>query len=151
LKSANDEPLDSGVISLTEAAANFEFAGITERPVISINRGFSAPINLRTDLSDDDLAFLAAHDSDTFNRWQSLQTISMRLLLDNVSAARSGQSLRGDERLMHALAAVLADRTLEPAFVALALVVPGEGDIAREIGKDVDPDAIFRARTALRV
>ena len=50
----------------------------------------------------------------------------------------------------HALGAILADGTLEPAFVALALTLPGEADIAREIGRDVDPDAIFAARSGLR-
>ena len=45
---------------------------------------------------------------------------------------------------------MLADGALEPAFVALMLTLPGEADIAREIGRDVDPDAIFAARTALR-
>ena len=55
-----------------------------------------------------------------------------------------------DDKLIAALAAILDDAALEPAFVALALVPPGEGDIAREIGHDIDPDAIFRARTALR-
>ncbi len=49
-------------------------------PVLSINRGFSAPIKLESDLDGGDLAFLAAHDGDAFNRWQALQTISMRLL-----------------------------------------------------------------------
>ena len=116
----------------------------------SINRGFSAPIKLVTDLDADDLAFLAAHDSDPFNRWQALQTISMRLLIDNVAALRSGRPTRSDDQLIAALAAILEDTALEPAFVALALVPPGEGDIAREIGRDIDPDAIFRARTALR-
>ena len=52
--------------------------------------------------------------------------------------------------LLDALAAILADKTLEPAFIAEVLVPPSEADIAREIGRDVDPDAIFRARTALR-
>src|SRR5262249_50340649 len=91
------------------------------------------------------------HDSDPFNRWQALQTISMRLLLDNVAATRAGRPLRKDDRLTKALVAVLEDSTLEPAFAALALILPSEGDIAREIGKDIDPDAIFQARTALRV
>jgi aminopeptidase N len=98
----------------------------------------------------DDLAFLAAHDSDPFNRWQALQTISMRLLIDNVVALGSGKSLRNDEKLVASFAAILANATLEPAFIALALVPPGEGDIAREIGRDIDPDTIFRARFALR-
>jgi len=151
LKTADGRPLGDRPIVLTEQTARFEFAGIGERPVLSINRGFSAPINLVTDLGADDLAFLAAHDSDPFNRWQAIQTISMRLLLDNVAATRAGRPLREDDRLGKALVAVLEDSTLEPAFAALALILPSEGDIAREIGKDIDPDAIFQARTALRV
>src|SRR5690606_38372491 len=55
-----------------------------------------------------------------------------------------------DDKLMTALAAIFEDAALEPAFIALALVPPAEGDVAREIGRDIDPDAIFRARTALR-
>jgi len=151
IKVADGGSLDGRTIVLTERTARFEFSGIGESPVLSINRGFSAPINLRTDLDIDDLAFLAARDSDAFNRWQALQTISMRLLLDNVAATRTAQSLRKDDRLVQAFAATLENSTLEPAFVALALTLPSEGDIAREIGKDIDPDAIFQARTALRV
>ncbi len=74
----------------------------------------------------------------------------MRLLIDNISRLRAGQSLRSDDKLTAALAAILEDDALEPAFVALALVPPGEGDIAREIGHDIDPDAILCARKALR-
>ena len=118
--------------------------------MLSINRGFSAPIKLDTDLDGDDLAFLAAHDSDPFNRWQALQTISMRLLIDNVARLRAGQAAAQRRQADAALAATLDDAQLEPAFVALALTPPGEGDIAREIGRDIDPDAIFRARKALR-
>jgi aminopeptidase N len=79
-----------------------------------------------------------------------LQTISMRLLIDNVHASRSGRATRNDDRLMAALASVLNDAALEPAFVALSLVPPGETDIAREIGREIDPDSIFHARSALR-
>ncbi|HZD92308.1 MAG TPA: aminopeptidase N C-terminal domain-containing protein, partial [Pseudolabrys sp.] len=119
--------------------------------VLSMNRGFAAPIKLLTDLSAGDLAFLAARDSDPFNRWQALQTISTKLLIDNVANLRAHKPPRGDDKLMQALAATLEDISLEPAFVALVLVPPGEGDIAREIGKDIDPDAIFQARKALRI
>ena len=139
-----------GVLVLSEAAATVEFTGVAERPVLSINRGFSAPIKLTSDLDGDDLTFLAAHDGDAFNRWQALQTISMRLLIGNVAALHAGQLPRSDDKLLAALAAILGDDKLEPAFIALALVPPGEGDIAREIGRDIDPDAVFRARKALR-
>ena len=147
---AKGEEIERGVIVLGEAARTFEFTGIGERPVLSINRGFSAPIKLIGDLDADDLDFLAAHDADAFNRWQSLQTASTRLLIGNVAAIRTGKPPVTDNKLIAALAAILNDKTLEPAFVALALVPPGEGDIAREIGKDIDPDAIFQARKALR-
>jgi aminopeptidase N len=143
--------IERNVLVLSDPVTTFEFTGITERPVPSVNRGFSAPIRLDVNVDSDDLAYLAAQDNDPFNRWQALQTISMRLLIDNVSEIRAGHDPRSDDKLMRALSAILADATLEPAFVALALVPPGEGDIAREIGQDIDPEAIFRARSKLRV
>ncbi len=143
-------PAEHGIIVLNEPKHSFEFTGVAERPVLSINRNFSAPIKLATDLTVRDLEFLAAHDSDPFNRWQSLQTISTRLLIENVAVVKAGQAPRHDDALTAALAAVLADAKLEPAFVALALTPPGEADIAREIGRDIDPGAIHVARKALR-
>ena len=154
-KNGRDLPLagtgvEHGVLVLDKPTASVTFSDIAEKPVLSINRGFSAPIRLDTDLTGEDLAFLAAHDSDPFNRWQALQTISMRLLIDNVSRLRAGNPPRSDDRLMLALASTLEDAQVEPAFVALALAPPGEGDVAREIGRDIDPDAIFHARKTLR-
>ncbi|MGA8968360.1 MAG: aminopeptidase N [Pseudolabrys sp.] len=146
----SDNAIEGRVAVLSQPAATFEFDDLAECPVLSINRGFSAPIKLITNLNADDLAFLAAHDSDPFNRWQALQSISMNLLIDNVAALRAGRLPHADEKLMVALAAILGDSALEPAFIALSLIPPGESDIAREIGRDIDPDAIFRARTALR-
>jgi aminopeptidase N len=147
---SDGKTVERGVLELTEPSHTFEFTGIAERPVLSINRGFSAPIKLVTDLDADDLDFLAANDADAFNRWQALQTVSTRLLIDNVAAIRAGKPPRTDDKLLAAMAAILDDAKLEPAFIALALAPPGEGDIAREIGKDIDPDAIFQARKALR-
>jgi aminopeptidase N len=118
--------------------------------VLSINRGFSAPIKLVTDLTGADFALLARHDSDSFNRWQALQTTALRLLIDNVNRLRVGGVPRADDALIAALAAILDDARLEPAFIALALTPPGAGDIAREIGRDIDPDKIHRALLALR-
>lgn len=142
--------VEHGVAILSTSSASIEFSGIAEEPVLSINRAFSAPIKLVTNLSAADLQHLAAHDSDPFNRWQALQTFALRILLANVAALRAGKNTNSDNGLMDALAAILADKTLEPAFVAQALTPPSEADIAREIGSDVDPDAIFAARTHLR-
>ncbi len=123
---------------------------MTERPVLSINREFSAPVKLTANLSAEDLRRLAAHDRDAFNRWQSLQTLATRLLLKNVGLLRAGKPAETDDGLTSALAAILDDKTLEPAFVSLALTMPTESDIAREVGRDVDPQANFAARAHLR-
>jgi len=150
LRVADGRKIEHGVLALTKPAETFVFTDIGEAPVPSLNRGFSAPIKLVANLTADQLTFLAARDPDPFNRWQAVQTLATRLLVDNVAALRSGAAPRRDPGLLDALGAILADGTLEPAFVALALTLPGEADIAREIGRDIDPDAIFSARAALR-
>ncbi|HEX5211842.1 MAG TPA: aminopeptidase N [Pseudolabrys sp.] len=147
---------ERGVLVLTEPSHTFAFTGIAARPVLSINRTFSAPVKLTTEVTIEDYAFLAARDSDPFNRWQSLQKIATMLLVVNVMARRAGKKPVTYGPLLDAFAAVIADNTLEPAFIALALTLPGEADIARELcdidteNFGVDPDAIHDTRTALR-
>jgi aminopeptidase N len=145
-----DGALPDDVIVLDTPARTLVFEQVAERPALSINRGFSAPVKLTANLSADDLRRLAAHDSDPFNRWQAVQTLATRLLLRNVALVRTGQPPQGDAGLIAALAAILDDARLEPAFVALVLTMPSEADIAREVGRDVDPSANFDARAALR-
>jgi aminopeptidase N len=143
-------PLDRNVLELTEPSSSFVFTGIAEPPIASLNRNFSAPVKLTLPIDAEGLRFLAAHDRDPFNRWQAVQTLAMALLTDNVAALRKGAATREDAGLMATLGAILADAALEPAFIALALTPPSEPDIAREIGRDVDPDAIFATRRQLR-
>src|SRR5205085_2711194 len=73
-------PLPRGVIELTQASQSFVFNDVPERPALSLNRGFSAPIKLTFAIEADELRFLAAHDRDPFNRWQAVQTLAMTLL-----------------------------------------------------------------------
>ena len=150
LKRRDRRPIERGLLTLTKPTETVEFGDIGERPVLSLNRGFSVPIRLVTDLSGGDLRFLAAQDGDAFNRWQAVQTLANRLLVDNTAAACANRPMREDVGLLDAFRSVLADNSLEPAFIALMLTLPSEPDIAREIGRDVDPDAVFTARSALR-
>jgi aminopeptidase N len=144
------QKIQGDVILLTQDSERILFTDVPERPVLSINRDFSAPVKLTANLDADDLRHLAAHDNDPFNRWQAVQTLATRLLLRNVALVRDDQPPVTNDGLLNALAAIIGDTRLEPAFVALILTVPSEADIAREIGRDVDPDANFRARTHLR-
>jgi aminopeptidase N len=147
---ADGRGIERGVLLLSSPSETFVFKNVAEAPVPSLNRDFSAPVKLTANLSHDDHRFLAARDPDPFNRWQALQTLATGLLMDNVAALRIDLPQRQDAGLIEALAAILGDPVLEPAFVALALAMPSETDIARDIGRDVDPDAIFAARSALR-
>jgi aminopeptidase N len=138
------------VIELTERTQSFRFTGLKERPVLSVNRAFSAPIKLASNLTDGDLLFLMAEDGDSFNRWEAGQTIARKLIMEAMPALAGGAALPDPSRFAAALGASLDSHELEPAFVALMLSPPGEGDIAGEIGRDVDTDLVHRAREWLR-
>ncbi|OYZ86122.1 MAG: aminopeptidase N, partial [Xanthobacter sp. 17-67-6] len=134
--------VQDGVLEITAPRQSFVFTGIGTRPVASLNRGFSAPVNLSSNLTSEDLVFLAAHDSDPFNRFDALQGLAFALLKDG---ARTG-TLPDPKALVEAARLLLSDATLDPAFKAQALALPGEAEVARELARDVNPDAVFAAR-----
>jgi aminopeptidase N len=125
------------------------FEGISERPALSLNRGFSAPVTISLEQRSDDLLFLARKDSDLVARWQALNTLFTEALMSAVRAVRAQRDIRFGEGLIRAAGEIAADDNLEPAFRALALTLPAESDVAREIGSNIDPEAIFIAREAL--
>jgi aminopeptidase N len=138
-----------GVFVLDRAADSITFHDVPSRPVPSLFRGFSAPVKLSLDLSDDELLALMRHDSDPFNRWQSAQTVAMRFLVRGATSTAS--EARAVAKLAHALGAFLdRDAIADPAFAALVLTLPSEAEIAQEIGTEVDPSAVFAAREAAR-
>ncbi len=108
-------------------------------------------MNLTIDLEDDDLAFLMANDADAFNRWQASQDYAMRLLVAVVKADAGGKAAAPDPKpFIAALGTIAADDRLETALRAQTLTLPAESDVARVIGQNIDPDAIHKARKALR-
>ena len=147
----SDEERTRGLIVLEGASRTLTFRGLRERPVLSLLRGFSAPVRLDTDVDEADLVRLAAYDSDSFNRWQASQTLAIRLLVRSTAAVRAGGAPLFEPAFAGALRLMLNAAAAEDrAFAAQGLALPGEADLAREIGRDVDPDAIHSAREALR-
>lgn len=137
------------VLTLAEAEQSFVFQNVAERPVPSLCRDFSAPVRLRFERSREDLAFLAAHDSDSFNRWDAGQTLATQILLELVSAAQAGEALSLDPLFVEAFGKVLSDERLDGALKAQALTLPAEMQLAQEMSV-VDPDAIHTAREFVR-
>ena len=144
--------LTNGMLEVTERTQSFSFRDIQAPPIPSLLRGFSAPVRLTVSLDLPQIEFLMMHDSDAFNRWQAAQTYATTLL---TAAARGGSNLErvtGEEAatLANALAATARDASLLPAYRAECLKLPNESDIARELGRDVDTDAVRKARETLR-
>jgi aminopeptidase N len=135
-----------GLVALAEPQQSFSFTNVVERPVPSLLRGFSAPVKLAVDLDEEALLTLLRVDSDPFNRWQAAQSYALKLLLRLVKDPATSI----DPLFIEAVRSILDKGGEDPAFAALSLSLPSETDIAREIGTDVDPQAIYRARTTLR-
>jgi aminopeptidase N len=142
-----DEVLPTTVLELTEAKQSFSFENLATKPVPSILRGFSAPVILERDQSAAERAFLLAHDTDPFNKWESGRALAKDVLSRMVT---DGAEPSAD--WLDAISQVAQDATLDPAFRALALRLPGEDDMAQTLhaaGHVPDPAAIYKARRAM--
>ena len=147
--SVDGASVEDGVIHLRKRRHAIRFTGLPERPALSLNRGFSAPVTLAVEQSVEDQLFLARHDSDTFSRWQAFNGLMTDALIAAFRAVRGGKKPEFEPELVALAGIIAADERLEPAYRALVLALPGEADVAREIGSNIDPDAIFAGREAL--
>jgi aminopeptidase N len=132
------------LVTIEEATTELFFDGLTERPVLSINRGFSAPIILDTDRTSADLAFLSGHDDDPFARYEAMQ----QLMLDTLVAGVRGQPADA-AAVIAAVRDTLANPALDSAFIAEAVLLPSEAFIGDQLD-EVDPDRIHNVRETLR-
>lgn len=137
------------VLSVTEAEQTFTFVGITEKPLPSLLRGFSAPVKLQFAYSSDQLVFLMQHDTDGFNRWDAGQQLSVQVLQALIGQYQRGETLVMDLRLVEALRSVLTNPELDQAMVAEMLSLPSEAYLT-EISEVADVDAIHAAREFAR-
>ncbi len=138
-----DGPADTScILSFHEAQQSYILKNIPEPPVLSIFRNFSAPVKLEIERSDEELAFLMAHDSDPFNRWDAGQQLSLKYILQQIAVCQQGGELAIPEIFVESFRKLLVDRNADPAFVALALNLPMDNWIGQQL-EVVDPDAIF--------
>ena len=143
-----DEVVPSRVLEVTEAEQSFSFEGLSTRPVPSILRGFSAPVLLDGAPAKAHNAFLLAHDTDPFNRWEAGRSLAKSALL---AIIREGTA--PDPAYLDGIAAVLRDDQQDPAFRALMLGLPSQSELANalhEAGETPDPQIIYDATESLR-
>ncbi|MDP5209323.1 aminopeptidase N [Microbulbifer sp. 2205BS26-8] len=133
------------ILEVTEAEQSFEFTELSEKPLPSLLRDFSAPVKIDYPYSIDQLLFLMSNDSDIFNRWDASQRLAFLALSDLQQAYRTGGVLQLQPELIAAYRSVLLNRDLEPALVAELLQLPSEQSIA-EASVHIDAEAIVAAR-----
>lgn len=134
------------VLHLKQKTETFTFTDISEKPIASLLRGFSAPVKLKMERSIAELCFLIAHDKDEFNRWDAAQTLATRLMISQFSSDR----IEVEPAFIRALREILTNRELKPALVAEIFRLPVEGFLADQRPL-AEPDRIYRVRKAFRV
>jgi aminopeptidase N len=142
-----DEVVPTLMLEMTQKKQSFRFEGLASRPIPSILRAFSAPVILDRKPPPEERAFLLAHDTDLFNKWEAGTALARDVMAEMV--------LKGTEpspAWTDAVAAVTLNDGLDPAFRALCLQLPAEDDIAQMIhamGRIPDPLRIHGARRAM--
>jgi aminopeptidase N len=135
---------DSRVLELTENFHRFVFVDVAEEPLLSLGRGFSAPVVFRTPYGRFERAALMGNDHDAFNRWEAGQILASEIMLEVAGKSRADTNTD----YVTAIGQVLRDAEADPAFAAQMLMPPTENELASR-KTPVDPDGIHTARLAL--
>ncbi|WP_375634185.1 MULTISPECIES: aminopeptidase N [unclassified Bartonella] len=140
-----DTDIQSNVMLLSKESQTFTLKGLHEKPVLSLLRDFSAPIILHTPFNERELIFLAQHDDNHINRWQSLNHLMTQALIHSIQD-KTQEKATLPSALLKLIETIITDETLEPEFRAFCLNLPSEVELAHTIGKNIDPDRIHYVR-----
>ena len=132
------------LIVLDQSEQSVRFEGITETPLLSINRDFSAPVIVNAARRKGELERLAQSDANPFARFEAMQELMMTALV----AGAQGETV-DDDPIVRAVEATLNSNSLDPAFKADAIILPSEALIADRLDT-IDPDAVHESRDRLR-
>ncbi len=127
---------DEFLIELKETEQQVVLKNIQTKPILSINRDFSAPVILNFDQPENELLFLFDQDDNAFNRWEAIQKIASNNILNNI--APSDPLIEGYRKLM-------LDPTLDPAFKELCFTLPAETYLHEQL-ETVDPQIVHHAK-----
>uniref|UniRef100_A0A0E0AZ12 Peptidase M1 leukotriene A4 hydrolase/aminopeptidase C-terminal domain-containing protein n=1 Tax=Oryza glumipatula TaxID=40148 RepID=A0A0E0AZ12_9ORYZ len=172
---SDGQPVFTTVLQFNKKEEEFIFNNIPEKPVPSLLRGYSAPVRLDSDLTESDLFFLLANDSDEFNRllsvscfksssllleifnlrilaflrWEAGQVLSRKLMLSLVADFQQQKTLALNPKFVDGLRSILRNTSLDKEFIAKAITLPGQGEIM-DMMPVADPDAVHAVRTFIK-
>ncbi|MBF0145524.1 MAG: aminopeptidase N [Magnetococcales bacterium] len=137
------------LLELVERQQTFQLFRVPSPPVFSVFRNFSAPIRLKTSLSEEELAFLWCHDTDGFNRWEGGQALATQMLLRGVGLWQEGETWEIDPLFVQAFRKILTDPAIPPMEKAMLLTLPDERYLLDQMDEG-EPEGIFMVRRQCR-
>jgi aminopeptidase N len=141
----NKKAVEEVIIELKENEQSFVFEQLQEKPVVSLLRGFSAPVIVKMEQSLQELAFLLSYDKDTFNRWEAGQKMSCQVILELIDDYQQGKNLQINNVLIKAYRKILQHPWDDLSYFSLLLSLPEENYLAGQMAV-IDVDAIHAAR-----
>jgi aminopeptidase N len=136
---------EEAILQLTQPEQTFIFEGVDEQPIISVLRGFSAPVKLVMERRLDELAFLLSHDSDTFNRWEAGQQLAGQIITGLINDLQNGREMHVNPIMVNAVKQVLDQPWDDLSYFSLLLTLPSETYLGEQM-QVVDVEAIHTAR-----
>lgn len=133
------------VLELTQAQQSFVLCALAEQPIVSVLRGFSAPVKIVMAQNLEELAFLLSYDSDLFNRWEAGQKLASTLILELIADIQANRPLKLNPILLTAFEKILAQTWEDLSYLALLLTLPAENYLAEQM-TIIDVNAIHHAR-----
>ncbi len=138
------------LVVLDKASETVEFQGHATKPVLSVNRGFSAPVTIARDVTHEDLVFLAAKDDDPFARYEAMQDLLVRHLITAASKTLSDAGRdEGRRAIAGALGAILADDRLDDQMRGELVMMPSQTYLFEQMAI-ADPAAVHSEREGLK-
>lgn len=129
LFNADGERLDvaTDLLELRDDKQTFTLENVTEKPVISLLREFSAPVILKFNQSHTDLDLLLRAETDGFAKWNAGLTLTTNYLKNIYHDIDDSENLQS---LLQSYKYILHDSSIDEALVAQILTPPGFEDIA---------------------
>ncbi|MDH5443951.1 MAG: aminopeptidase N [Gammaproteobacteria bacterium] len=137
------------VLHIKHAEETFVFENIPTKPVASLLRDFSSPVIIRKETSNEELAFLFAHDSNEFNRWEAGQKLSMNIMQTLITDHQAGKTLAVPQMFIDAFRKTLLNESLDKSLKAQAMGLPSVNYLMEQY-EVIDVDAIDAVRLFVR-
>lgn len=145
LKEAGQTQIDKGLLHIKEKEHVFTFTGVKEKPIVSLNRGFSAPIRVKAPYKLNEFFFMMANDNDLFNRYEAVQRASSEIISHLLRDKSEGKELVLDTGFIESFGLLVKDDSLDPAVKSMLLSIPSVTLLAQE-HNPVDYKAIYEVR-----